>query len=819
MLAIMLATSAAAQVKLFEIEAADKNKIVITEEVNGVFEQVYKDVTYITDTLRSPAVDSISTIKNFDGLVTGIVVFNSDGTVDMINTNELPAGEFGQFLTNGQNNTTYWSSLDGFPSNGVDGDILVSRADLFGGINYQLEQLPVQLTEAEVDGFTDNNGYLEAEVDGSITNEAQTLTGSGNTITLSDVNGAGGGSYTVPNDTINIYDNDGILSGNRFVDFGGHTLEFGTFGNDLILDCNVWLDDDKKYGWTHNNSTIMSATIGGVNQGQVFRLIGGSGVSNQIKQFSTGATADNFPAHSFTADTNTGMALFGQDQLSLTTGAVTRILVSNDGVGIGTNNPTHNLDIFQVGGATAMIRGNTAASSSELRIGTTGSRFWGFRAMPFGSNKYDFELNYLGGSFGGDFHVGDGTSKFLTVKNDGTIAFPDYGSGNNTGALTRVLGVQSNGDIIEVDPNAIGSLQLTEAEVDAFTDNNGYLETEVDGSITNEAQTLTGSGNTITLSDVNGAGGGSYTVNDTQLTTEQVQDAAAAMMAGSGGINVNYNDSGNLLIISGNGSSGADGVVTGITETFNSSLGTNRLHTFARSNGLPAINFVFKDLTSFKTFGGSGGITNIVPNVVNQTNIQLGIGVTDPLDMLHVGGTVRIDGRIKDEDGDAGLSGQVLTATSTGVDWADSNTGGLGAAQLNNPTGNPISTSVTTWETLNFGSGGNNGGSLSASSGSDRITNNTSGLIQVNVSAMLKYSGDIGASVDVGLFLNGNSNPFRDYRYYLNMVDNNSFSLNAIVNLSSGDYITLKSRQTSTSSTQRVDDLQPDSTFFAVRID
>ncbi|HAW04291.1 MAG TPA: hypothetical protein DCW83_06360, partial [Saprospirales bacterium] len=33
-----------------------------------------------------------------------------------------------------------------------------------------------------------------------------------------------------------------------------------------------------------------------------------------------------------------------------------------------------------------------------------------------------------------------------------------------------------------------GGVQLTEAEVDAYADNNGYLETEVDGSITNEIQ-------------------------------------------------------------------------------------------------------------------------------------------------------------------------------------------------------------------------------------------------------------------------------------------------------------------------------------------
>ncbi len=74
----------------------------------------------------------------------------------------------------------------------------------------------------------------------------------------------------------------------------------------------------------------------------------------------------------------------------------------------------------------------------------------------------------------------------------------------------------SNGGGSFIDANT----QLTEAQVDAFANNNGYLTsfTEVDGSVTNEIQTISKSGNTVTLSN----GGGSFTDANTQLTEAQV---------------------------------------------------------------------------------------------------------------------------------------------------------------------------------------------------------------------------------------------------------------------------------------------------------
>lgn len=66
---------------------------------------------------------------------------------------------------------------------------------------------------------------------------------------------------------------------------------------------------------------------------------------------------------------------------------------------------------------------------------------------------------------------------------------------------------------------------LSEAQVDAYVANNGYLTSEVDGSITNELQKLTQSGNTITLS--NGGGSVTLTDTDTHLTEAEVDNFVA----------------------------------------------------------------------------------------------------------------------------------------------------------------------------------------------------------------------------------------------------------------------------------------------------
>jgi len=59
-----------------------------------------------------------------------------------------------------------------------------------------LDNTDTQLTEAEVDAYVSNNGYLTEEIDGSISNELQTISRINDEVTLSD----GGGSFSITDD-------------------------------------------------------------------------------------------------------------------------------------------------------------------------------------------------------------------------------------------------------------------------------------------------------------------------------------------------------------------------------------------------------------------------------------------------------------------------------------------------------------------------------------------------------------------------------------------------------------------------------------------
>ncbi len=119
-----------------------------------------------------------------------------------------------------------------------------------------------------------------------------------------------------------------------------------------------------------------------------------------------------------------------------------------------------------------------------------------------------------------------------------------------------------------------------------------------------------------------GGGGGSYN-GGTSTTTD--------------GYNAGH---GYVTIVSSGGSIGGD------------NLGDHTATTNIRTNG----NWVSND-------GGSEGI-------YVDTDGDVGIATSSPAYDLHVNGTARVTGTLYDSGGDAGISGQVLTSTGTGTNWA-----------------------------------------------------------------------------------------------------------------------------------------------------
>jgi len=94
-------------------------------------------------------------------------------------------------LTNDAGFITSPDDADADPTNELQNLTLSGNTlTITGGNSIDLSSINPQLTEAQVDAYVANNGYITTEVDGSTTNELQTLSISGNTITLSNSGGA-----------------------------------------------------------------------------------------------------------------------------------------------------------------------------------------------------------------------------------------------------------------------------------------------------------------------------------------------------------------------------------------------------------------------------------------------------------------------------------------------------------------------------------------------------------------------------------------------------------------------------------------------------
>ena len=117
---------------------------------------------------------------------------------DLINQPTVPTAT--SQLTNDSGFITSPNDADSDPTNEIqDITLFGSNLSISGGSTINLSSVSPQLTEAQVDAYVANNGYLTTEIDGSNTNELQTLSVSGNTITLSN----SGGSVNMPDPVVN----------------------------------------------------------------------------------------------------------------------------------------------------------------------------------------------------------------------------------------------------------------------------------------------------------------------------------------------------------------------------------------------------------------------------------------------------------------------------------------------------------------------------------------------------------------------------------------------------------------------------------------
>ncbi|HAW04290.1 MAG TPA: hypothetical protein DCW83_06355, partial [Saprospirales bacterium] len=290
-----------------------------------------------------------------------------------------------------------------------------------------LDNTDTQLTEAQVDAYADNNGYLEVEVDGSTTNEIQDISLSGTDLSISS----------------------------------GSTIDLSS----IDTDTNTQLTEAQVDAYANNNGYLLTEVDGSV--------------TNELQTISkTGSTVTLSDGGGSFTDTDTNTQL---------TEAQVDAFADNNGY----------LETEVDGSVTNEIQ--------------------------------NFDVTNL-----------TGTTLQLSLTQDATTYTIDLSSLNNSGTDSQDLTLSGNTLAISNDPNTDVDLsgylddtdtQLTESQVDAYADNNGYLETEVDGSITNELQTLTDNGATFSLSNSGG------TVTKTVDTNTQLTEAQVDAFADNNGYN------------------------------------------------------------------------------------------------------------------------------------------------------------------------------------------------------------------------------------------------------------------------------------------
>jgi hypothetical protein len=280
--------------------------------------------------------------------------------------------------------------------------------------------------------------YLTAEVDGSVTNELQTLGTSGNTITLT-----GGGSVTAPYATTAGTVTNGIYTTSSWT--GGDLS-----GTGLAATVNNNSHD-------HDSTTTVNLSANDIQSGFMSPL--------RIAQTSS---------YRFVSDTEKGT---WNGKITNPTNA--RGVLKNDGFGLiawaalSGNEITDALGYTPISANQTITLGGILSGSGTTSI--TASAASGYY-MPTTTDQSNWNAKITLGSL-------SGTSP-ITYN-------------NGTGAIgIQVANTSQSGYLSSTDWNTFNNKQPA----------GSYLTAEVDGSVTNELQTLGTSGNTITLT-----GGGSVT--------------------------------------------------------------------------------------------------------------------------------------------------------------------------------------------------------------------------------------------------------------------------------------------------------------------
>ncbi len=315
----------------------------------------------------------------------------------------------------------------------------------------------------------------------------------------------------------------------------------------------------------------------------------------------------------------------------------------------------------------------------------------------------------------------DGTDDTLTLTDSegGTVsvALADINTGvdeNTTNATLATTDTDADGtdDTLTLTDSEGGTVTVALADintgVDENTTNATLATTDTDADGTDDTLTLTDSeGGTVTvpLADINtetfvgSSAGEVFFANDTDFAPTGVGNefywdpngrlgAFGALYIGVDGntqtsqakvqIADNFPGLGYALQLSNYSADDGNEHSTGIlfsTEIKNDGFGKGAL--VYQRNNTAAQNFARGDFHFLQNTSPNFDNPEISDAVMTiKNNGDVGIGITEPTQQLHVTNNIRVEGQFYDSNNESGTSGQILSSTGTGTDWIDPTGGG-----------------------------------------------------------------------------------------------------------------------------------------------
>ena len=384
-----------------------------------------------------------------------------------------------------------------------------------------------------------------------------------------------------------------------------------------------------------------------VTLGEMYRISTVAG-SLRMAQFSTGATADSYPAYTFTTDSDTGLYLHNTDEVGLTTGGVGRLIINSSGsVGIGTTIPSQKLQIngsIRVTGS-YYDSNNSAGSSGQILSSTGTGTDW--------TNLID-----ISGAI-----TGSGTTNYISLWNSSN-SLSSSGIYQDSNGNIGIGGTTSPTEKLSV---ILGDISLTTGygihSVNGGNENGIFFSAGTASSTSNFVRLFTDGSERFRV-DYSGNVGIGTTSPDGRLhvwtgtagsvAASSVADEAVFEGSGDTGISILAPDNKEANLFFGSPSLSYGGIVRWKFSDSQMTIGTS----VAGSN----VKFI-----------SGGGTTAMV--IDSSQKVGIGISGTTSPEKLTINGNISasgdlyLDGALYDINNSAGSSGQILSSTGTGVDW------------------------------------------------------------------------------------------------------------------------------------------------------